>query len=698
MLLRGRRQALPSRYAWLNFNLAAWFIGDALFVSETLALRFAAGIQGVTAAVLPLSCVAFFATFTAGGTAFDRWVVRAAFVLSLLLLLLTVGALDGYPLEGATSLLDLEPLARAHRIALIVACGLAVGASVLMLYRRYLAADVRAEKTRLRYLTASTALVFGLALAAYVTNLGVAIFGDTLLAVFMFFMFQVISLRRVIDLFEFVGRFIVLAGFALALSLIYALLVGWWRYDFDLFLFNTVVATVVVLILLDPLRTFVERKLNEIVFRETFRFAREAEGLKGSLANVIDVGAMSDLVLTRLDESRHVTHASIYLRTEDGLALNRLGFVGVAPPATIDAIVSRAFLARLTEQRVLVIETLEAEREELITAESQGIDLRRQVEVLDRVLEVLSELEAALVVAFTSDDDLLGFLCVKDERIREAYGRADIHALAGLAAQITQTIENSRLFDRIRERDRLAAIGEMAAGLAHEIRNPLGAIKGSAQLLDEDPEQRAIYLNIINEEVRRLDKVVSQFLTYARPLKGHQRELVDVNHVLERTLTLVRADDHASTVDFVPADDLPAIRSDPELIRQVVLNISRNGIEAMAPRGGGKLTIRTGIDEVGAHSDPDVAAQRRLRIRLEDEGPGMTPEIMERLFIPFFTTKANGTGLGLAICQRIVRSLGGTIEVSSRLERGTTFTIFLPIQDTLHRATQEIVLPADRGA
>ena len=122
-------------------------------------------------------------------------------------------------------------------------------------------------------------------------------------------------------------------------------------------------------------------------------------------------------------------------------------------------------------------------------------------------------------MGFVSSEQLLGFFCVRDERLRFAFSTDEIKALVALSVQATITLENSRLFDRVRERDRLAAIGEMAAGLAHEIRNPLGAIKGAAQLLEEsaDDADEDPYLRVITEEVNRLNGVVSQFLTYARP-------------------------------------------------------------------------------------------------------------------------------------------------------------------------------------
>lgn len=687
VILRGRRHLPYRRYALLNLNLVAWFVGDALIVGEVVGATFAAGVRGGVAALVPTTLVGFFAVFVDDDDRPTRWATGLA------------GAVSGVLVVGALTLwlaADLFTDEAAWREALHVAGWVSFGAiagavalSITLMVRRFREVELRAERARLASLTFASASVFSLALVAYATEVGVAVFGNALLGVYMFFMFQVLTLRRILDLFEFLGRFVVLAGFAAVLSLIFALLVGWWRHDLGLFLFNTVIATIVILILFDPLRAFVEERLNALIFRERFEFTRLAEAIRRSLANVIDVGAMAELMLSRLEVSRQITHASIYLRDEEGLAFDRLGFVGAAPPASVDAIVARPFLSRLLAHKVVLIEGLAAEVAEL---RARGaVEDQAQLEVLDAIVSTMTELEAALAVAFESDEQLLGFLLVKDERLREAYGNDEIKALVALAAQATITIENSRLFDRIRERDRLAAVGEMAAGLAHEIRNPLGAIKGSAQLLTEvDPDQRAVYLNIITDEVNRLDGVVSQFLTYARPLKG-KGDLVDVNEVLQRTLTLLQATDHTSTIELAVAPNLPMIRSDPELLRQVTLNLSRNAIEAMEPQGGGRLVITTSLTwrspEAAARAVGSTDQLAFVRIRFEDEGPGIPPEVMARLFIPFYTTKTQGTGLGLAICQRIVKSLGGSIEVSSKVGRGTTFAILLPASEASTRTT-----------
>jgi two-component system sensor histidine kinase HydH len=710
VLLRSRPAVPPSRFAALALNLCVWFVVDAIALAELMSISGGIALRAIAAGFLPMTLTGFFAAFSSEDDRFSSASVLLSRVLTGLVvstgtILWATSSLFADPGSYRAALTGLE-------LAVLGSIVIQLGMSVALMVRRTGEVELRSERTRLVSLTAASGGVFSIAILAYAVDVGVAWLGNMLPAVYLFFIYQVITLRRILDVSEFIGRVLVLGGFALVISLIYALLVAWWRHDFGLFLFNTIIATIVILILLDPLRSFIEARLNELVFRERFEFTRQAEVIRKSLANVIDIGGMTDLLMSRLEASRQVTHASVWLRDEEGLAMKRLGFVGTAPPPLLDAITARPFLTRLLQQKVVTVEGLESERDAIVAEEASSTedaleleaDRQARREIISSMLETMKELEAQLVTALVSargkaplgdslelepQGELLGFLCVKNERLSEAWSADETRAIAALAAQATIVIENSRLFDRIRERDRLAAIGQMAAGLAHEIRNPLGAIKGAAQLLAEvDSDQRPTFLQIIQEEVNRLDSVVSQFLTYARPLKG-KRDMVDVNHVLERTLTLITAEPHSSKVELVTAPNLQMIRSDPELIRQVTLNLSRNAIEAMAPQGGGLLRIstaiawRSGSERTTSPTEPGAY----VRIRFEDEGPGIPPEVMERLFIPFYTTKQTGTGLGLAICQRIVESLGGTIEVQSRVGRGAVFSVFLPLTDAAPRAT-----------
>jgi len=666
VMLKGWRLPVFRRFAWFNLNLVAWFLVDALALTEALGPRLGQGARGVVASLIPATSLGFFSGFaTEGESTRSNRLRQGAIGLSCALFAMTISGWPGSP--------------ELRQWVLFASVTMSLALALAQMGLRYHTLESRVERVRLKYVTIAGAGVFALLLLEYVPGLQVTSAGNVLTALYMFFMFQVVTRRRLIDIFEFLGRFVSLSGLSLVLGTIYVLLVGWWRHDFGLFVFNTAIASVVILILFEPLSALVQERITQLVFREKFEFTAQAEALRAELTKVIDVPTLSTKLLQHLEASRRVTHASIYLFEEDGLTYTRLGNIGTEVTERLDAITSRPFLDRLLEQKVLAIENLEAERESLI---KQGqIEDQGGVELVDAVQGTMRELHSALSIAFVSGDQLLGMLNVQDERLREAYGSDEIKALIALAAQATITIENSRLFDRIRERDRLAALGEMAAGLAHEIRNPLGAIKGAAQLLDEVEQENATYLDIITEEVNRLNSVVGQFLTYARPLKG-SGELVDVNHVLERTLTLVNVEEHGCEIELIQAPNLPQTRTDPELLRQVALNLSRNAIEAMGDKGG-NLTIITSITRRRPPRPSDGGKRgdhvTYVRIRFEDEGPGIPNEVIERLFIPFYTTKPSGTGLGLAICDRIIRSMGGWIEVSSHEGEGAAFTLFIPV-------------------
>jgi two-component system sensor histidine kinase HydH len=239
----------------------------------------------------------------------------------------------------------------------------------------------------------------------------------------------------------------------------------------------------------------------------------------------------------------------------------------------------------------------------------------------------------------------------------------------------------------MKERDRLAALGEMAAGLAHEIRNPLGAIKGAAQYLDprQLPAGDGEILGIIVDEVNRLDGVVAQFLEYSRPFpiagSGDRFQPTDLNDVIARTVKLLEPTLPPGVVLKVElGDGLPPINGDAEQLKQVFINLALNAVQAMPD--GGTLSIRTRrpaqpLEMALSDALPRYAADQ-VEVRFADTGAGIPEDAKDRIFIPFYTTKTKGTGLGLAITQRIVKGHGGTIEVQSRLGEGTEFVLRFP--------------------
>ena len=215
---------------------------------------------------------------------------------------------------------------------------------------------------------------------------------------------------------------------------------------------------------------------------------------------------------------------------------------------------------------------------------------------------------------------------------------------------------------------------EMAPVLAHEIRNPLGSIKGAAQYLrsevPNEEDQRLV--DVIIEEVNRLNSVVNQFLSYAKPYRLNLKHQ-DVNAVIAKAISIIRANDLTERVVIEEElrPELPPVNIDAEQIIQVILNIAFNALEAMPE--GGRLTFRT------RRIDSNLGEAVGISIR--DTGKGIKKDDLRNVFKPFFTTKERGVGLGLAICQRIVKSHGGHIRVKSLPGQGSIFYIRLQTAD-----------------
>jgi two-component system, NtrC family, sensor histidine kinase HydH len=562
--------------------------------------------------------------------------------------------------------------------------------SVFYLYARYRATPSRVEKTRLLYLVVGGFLTVTSALLEVLPH--GPNFGNVFIIVYLYFLSQNLVRYRLLDLNEVLGRMSVLGTLVFILAFIYVVLVRWVGPDEQgLFLFNTLLASAAIVILIEPLRVRIEAAINRWMFQEKFELSRRIEMLRAELANVIDMRVLVPRVLAALEDSRRITHASIYLADPDGSGFELAGHIGPRPEARFDAITHRAFFERLRRTGVVTLEGIEREvaaRRTVSTEEQENLAL---------MLRSLEQMNGSVALGFSSEDQLLGALVIRDERLREAYSSDEIELFRGVATSIGITLLNSQVYERMKERDRLAALGQMAAGLAHEIRNPLGSIKGAAQYLQPGPttentrEGTREFLDIIIEEVNRLNKIVSQFLDYARPYRGEQRQL-EVADVLRKTLALItkEAEEHGRVeiaAEF--ADRMPPVRADAEQLLQVFLNLSLNAVQAM-PHGG-KLWIATALRRATRRG----AAAAFLEIRFRDTGVGIPPGDLKNLFIPFFTTKDKGTGLGLPISQRIIENHGGTIEVRSQPGEGATFTVLLPIEADAYASYSEAMRAAE---
>lgn len=253
------------------------------------------------------------------------------------------------------------------------------------------------------------------------------------------------------------------------------------------------------------------------------------------------------------------------------------------------------------------------------------------------------------------------------------------------------------LEERLQRSDRLAALGTVAAGVAHEVRNPLAGLRGAAQLLEGErdfPPALKEYTSVIVKEVDRLGAIVEQLLSFATP-RGPVLRSCNLHEILDSLLFLERAPLGAANITLQRQYDpqLPDILADPSEIQQLFLNLIRNGVEAMP--SGGELTVRTRYERSAKRCGGRSVAVAEI----VDQGSGFDPEIERHLFTPFFTTKERGTGLGLAICLRIVEDHGGAMEATSSPGRGSRFRVLLPLakqpeavvpQDEPYRTTQGV--------
>ena len=250
--------------------------------------------------------------------------------------------------------------------------------------------------------------------------------------------------------------------------------------------------------------------------------------------------------------------------------------------------------------------------------------------------------------------------------------RNNVHSLqanSSLGAYLRTIVKNTAHdhFKKQKEKDRLATLGEMSAGLAHEIRNPLGAIKGAVQLIEMDSTNpNARFLDVIHEEVDRLNLVVTQFLEYSKPFHVSD-DWVNLQVLTEKTVQLLKPSFLENlSIDVEVASEPIEVRGSFELLMQVWINLIQNSIKALTEVDAPQIRIK-------------ISKKEEVRIEFWDNGCGITKENLSKLFIPFFMTSPSGTGLGLAICSRIIEAHGGRIEVFSEVGQQTVFSVILPV-------------------
>ncbi len=673
-LSRGRALTL---FSLLCLSLSTWYLADFLSVFSGKPLWPRLGLAA--GSIVPLAAIAFFAEFLGMELRPARRAQEAALAGSLFGVAVSVTPLFRWPWATAA--------------VAFWAFG-TLGVTLWLLRGRERATASRLEQERLLYLLIGATVAVVLSAVDFFARFGYPwpTLGSVFTTLYLFFLAQTVQRHRLLDLHELLGKVASVSALALMLALVYGVIGFWLKDRPGLFLYNTVIASFVILALYEPLRASVEEQVLATLFRERFELIRTLTDLRARIATVVSPPQVAALALEALHDSRRVTHTSFYLLAEDRPGFRLLDHRGPAPIAFLEAAAARGLLAAAAAgERAILLEVVDRKLAEISVASTPGgPSADPEAGRLESTRTALQQMCSGISFPLVAGDRVLGFWNLWDDRVPEAYSADEIAAMLEVAERAAVVLESSVLFERMKERDRLAALGEMAAGLAHEIRNPLGAIKGAAQYLNPKdlPGDDGDLLQVIVEEVNRLNGVVTEFLDYSRPVKS-QLAPTDVNEVLQRTVKLLQSQGLSPgiAIELRLSPDLPAALGDAEQLKQVFINLAFNAIQAM-PRGG-TLTIRTqGLTASSAawrFADVGPARGRRgggpdaLEVRFRDTGEGIPEDARERIFIPFYTTKAKGTGLGLAIVQRIVKAHNGSISVESQTGLGTEFVVRLPI-------------------
>jgi signal transduction histidine kinase len=278
---------------------------------------------------------------------------------------------------------------------------------------------------------------------------------------------------------------------------------------------------------------------------------------------------------------------------------------------------------------------------------------------------------------------LTGLKAQKEKEEKQKYQETaeDLQKSLDLTQRQSEKIEE--IEEQLRLADRLSIVGELTASLAHEVRNPLGAIQGAVEILQEElPEasKNAEFFEILLEETGRLNNVVENYLNFSRA-KSSQMSRFDVNEMLRNISMLLRTKARKENINFKletePGEVI--LEANKSEIQQILMNLAMNAIQAI--KNGGEITLRSDIiQSAGRNGDPveKQGRDRAVRITVKDEGSGINPAELDKIFQPFYTTKIHGTGLGLAIIKRIVEKNRWQISVDSGVNKGSQFSVIVP--------------------
>ena len=649
LFLSLRREAAARRFAALTLAYLVWCVGSA---ASDLGASFAPALGDLGLVAAGPLAVLVAATLAGRAARLGRF--------APLLVVLPTSFAAAIILSGAP-----PPLLRTA-VKVFAFAGVAVGAVTLARFAPSPDDSDSPDARRLRYLVVAHSIVVGGALLdTAMWQLGLPRVAALLTPLlYLYAGFLHLSQVRVADLRQLVGNTLALAVMAVAVAGFFAAIRIWVGERVDLFVFNAFVASFALLLFFAPMRDRIQSAIERRFVASKLALEKGLRPLRDRLKHILTLDELLEELLAALEKADLFRASSIFLRDDATLGYQLAGSTGLPTRTRVSLLSEPVWVAALEEAAVLQRDELERWRDD-----PKNEDDRARLEAL---CETLGDLDADLVLPLRSKAQVVGFWTLADARPQESFSTDELRLLRAVADQIATSIENSKTFERLRARDRFVSLGEMAAGLAHEIRNPLAAIRGAVAVLQQPSDEKSAELwTVIIEEIARLNRVVESFLDYARPAT-RRATIRDVGAFVKSCVEAVSRSKGrpgvALSLEIEPG--LLPLHADADQLERVVVNVVQNAYEALESDGRVGVAVRR-VQGTGPYDT-------WLEIAVDDDGPGMTDTTLERAFIPFYTTKKEGTGLGLALCERLTRAQGGTIQLRSRPGEGASVLIRLP--------------------
>jgi signal transduction histidine kinase len=435
---------------------------------------------------------------------------------------------------------------------------------------------------------------------------------------------------------------------------------------------STLLLFIIVGFLFPKIRFRTEEALERALFQKRVDHRETLVRSSREMVSIVDIEHLSDSLIRTVARALGTEKASLYLLEEPKGVYNLKARIGVEKEQYEEGTLLRDDP---------IIQELQNNREGIVKEE---LEIARKDTGTQRAVERMRRLEAEISVPILSKGKLIGILNLGHKEEKEIYSGEDLELLSTLANQAAIAIENARLYENLkqsqatlRRADRLSSLGLLTAGLAHEIRNPLVAIRTFTQLLPErydDAEFREGFQGLALKEVDRICGLINDLLSFARPSRPNVAE-ENMNDVVDGIARILETEAKEKGVEITRdfGTKLPKVWIDREQMKQVFMNLILNAIQAM--KEGGSIFISTRLTA----KDEAANSGQFVQVEVRDTGVGIPADNLDHIFDPFFTSKDEGSGLGLSISHQIVQEHGGYVTVASKVGVGTTFLINLPV-------------------